>query len=46
MLLVVAKAADPFDARDKIIQYKPDVMTCDIEMLQNEWNRVYTAANA
>jgi two-component system chemotaxis response regulator CheB len=29
---VVAKAADPFDARDKIIQYKPDVMTCDIEM--------------
>ena len=29
---VVAKAANPFDARDKIIQYKPDVMTCDIEM--------------
>jgi two-component system chemotaxis response regulator CheB len=29
---VVAKAVDPFDARDKIIQYKPDVMTCDIEM--------------
>lgn len=29
---VVAAAMDPFDARDKIIEYKPDVMTCDIEM--------------
>lgn len=29
---VVAKAIDPFDARDKILQYKPDVMTCDVEM--------------
>lgn len=29
---VVATAIDPFDARDKIIEYKPDVMTCDIEM--------------
>ncbi len=29
---VVAKAVDPFDARDKILKYKPDVMTCDIEM--------------
>ncbi|WP_255314641.1 chemotaxis response regulator protein-glutamate methylesterase [Bacillus sp. FJAT-26390] len=29
---VVATAKDPFDARDKIIQYKPDVLTCDIEM--------------
>ena len=29
---VVATANDPFDARDKIIKYKPDVMTCDIEM--------------
>ena len=29
---VVAKAIDPFDARDKIIKYQPDVMTCDIEM--------------
>lgn len=29
---VVAKATDPFDARDKIIQYRPDVMTCDVEM--------------
>lgn len=29
---VVAKATDPFDARDKILAYKPDVMTCDIEM--------------
>ena len=29
---VVAKAVDPFDARDKILEYKPDVMTCDIEM--------------
>lgn len=29
---VVAKAIDPFDARDKIIELKPDVMTCDVEM--------------
>ena len=29
---VVATASDPFDARDKIIEYKPDVMTCDVEM--------------
>ncbi|HHV08863.1 MAG TPA: chemotaxis response regulator protein-glutamate methylesterase [Clostridiales bacterium] len=29
---VVAVANDPFDARDKIIKYKPDVMTCDVEM--------------
>jgi two-component system chemotaxis response regulator CheB len=29
---VVAVAVDPFDARDKILKYKPDVMTCDIEM--------------
>ena len=29
---VVAKAIDPFDARDKILDYNPDVMTCDIEM--------------
>ena len=29
---VVAKASDPFDARDKILEFKPDVMTCDVEM--------------
>ena len=29
---VVAAAKDPFDARDKILMYKPDVMTCDVEM--------------
>ncbi len=29
---VVAKAADPFEARDKILEFKPDVMTCDVEM--------------
>ncbi|WP_313559421.1 protein-glutamate methylesterase/protein-glutamine glutaminase [Ruminiclostridium cellobioparum] len=29
---VVARAADPFDARDKILQFEPDVMTCDVEM--------------
>lgn len=29
---VVATANDPFDARDKILEYEPDVMTCDIEM--------------
>ncbi len=29
---VVATAKDPFDARDKILQYKPDVITCDVEM--------------
>jgi two-component system chemotaxis response regulator CheB len=29
---VVATANDPFDAKDKILQFRPDVMTCDIEM--------------
>lgn len=29
---VIATASDPFDARDKIIKYEPDVMTCDVEM--------------
>ena len=29
---VVATANDPFEARDKIISSKPDVMTCDVEM--------------
>lgn len=29
---VVATARDPFEARDKIIEYKPDVMTLDIEL--------------
>jgi two-component system chemotaxis response regulator CheB len=29
---VVATAVDPFDARDKIIKFEPDVMTCDVEM--------------
>lgn len=29
---VVATAKDPFDARDKITEYEPDVMTCDVEM--------------
>ncbi len=31
-LEVVAGARDPFEARDMIIKYKPDVMTLDIEM--------------
>ncbi len=29
---VVATANDPFEARDKIIEFEPDVITCDIEM--------------
>lgn len=29
---VVARAVDPYDARDKILQYNPHVMTCDVEM--------------
>jgi len=29
---VVATASDAFDAREKIIKFDPDVMTCDIEM--------------
>lgn len=29
---VIATAIDPYDARDKILQYHPDVITCDIEM--------------
>lgn len=29
---VVARAVDPFDARDKILAFNPDVMTCDVQM--------------
>lgn len=29
---VVAKVSDPYQARDAIIRYKPDVMTLDVEM--------------
>jgi len=29
---VVATATDPFDARDKIIEHEPDVMTLDVEL--------------
>ncbi len=29
---VVATAKDPYDARDKIIKYEPDVVTLDLEM--------------
>lgn len=29
---VVAKASNPFEARDKIMETNPDVITCDIEM--------------
>ncbi|MBU4439881.1 MAG: chemotaxis response regulator protein-glutamate methylesterase [Acetobacterium sp.] len=29
---VVATADDPFDARDKILKYDPDVIICDVEM--------------
>ncbi|WP_234117994.1 protein-glutamate methylesterase/protein-glutamine glutaminase [Clostridium hydrogenum] len=29
---VVAKAEDAYDAADKIVKFKPDIMTCDVEM--------------
>ncbi len=29
---VVAQAIDPFDASEKIVQFHPDVMTCDVQM--------------
>jgi two-component system chemotaxis response regulator CheB len=29
---VVGKASDPYEARDKILELQPDVMTCDVEM--------------
>lgn len=29
---VVATANDAFDAREKIVKYRPDVMTCDVQM--------------
>lgn len=32
LIEVVAVAADPFDARDKILKLQPDVITCDVEM--------------
>lgn len=32
LIQVVATARDPYEARDAIIQYKPDVMTLDVEL--------------
>lgn len=32
LLEVVAVATDPFDAKDKILKFEPDVMICDVEM--------------
>ena len=32
MMEVVATAVDAFDARDKILEFDPDVMVCDVEM--------------
>jgi len=29
---VVATACDPYDASNKIVEYQPDVITCDVEM--------------
>lgn len=29
---IVGKAVDPYDARDKLLELHPDVMTCDVEM--------------
>lgn len=29
---IIAKASDPFEARDRILEYDPDVMICDVEM--------------
>ena len=31
-MTVVAMAADPFQARDMILRFEPDVMTLDVEM--------------
>lgn len=32
MIEVIGRAVDPFDARDKIVELQPDVITCDVEM--------------
>lgn len=32
LLEVAATAGDPFEARDKLIEFEPDVMTCDVAM--------------
>jgi len=39
-LEVVAVATDPFEARDMILKYKPDVMTLDIEMPKMDGHRL------
>ena len=31
-ITVVATARDPYEARDAIIKYRPDVMTLDVEL--------------
>ncbi len=32
LIEVVAVAGDPFEARDKILEFRPEVITCDVEM--------------
>ena len=31
-ILVIGKASDPYEARDKILELRPDVLTLDVEM--------------
>ena len=37
-ITVVAAARDPYEARDAIIRYKPDVMTLDVELMDWFYN--------
>lgn len=32
LIEVVGKASDPYEARDKIVELRPDVITLDVEM--------------
>ena len=41
---VVCHGGGPYQARDMIIRFNPDVMTLDIEMPRDEWHRFYRKA--
>ena len=46
MLEVVAQASDPYEARDAILKYEPDVMTLDIELPRMDGIEVFKETDA
>ena len=43
---VVAVAKDPFEARDAILAYRPDVMTLDVELFEKTDAAVFDSCSS